>query len=87
MKKAFMGISIRNPFYSNKENILKAVSLAKDFDEFLIFVVDYPYRLSLQAFDNLSESEAEKVALKEGAELTKFLIRITKPFNNVKISS
>lgn len=47
MNKAFMGISIRNPFYSKKEDILKAIDLAKNFDEFLIFVVGFPYRLSL----------------------------------------
>jgi len=39
-----MGVSIRHPFYAKKENILKAIDLAKDFDEFLIFVVDLPYR-------------------------------------------
>lgn len=85
--KSFMGVSIRNPFYSKKENILKAISLAKDFDEFLIFVVDFPYRLSLQAFENMSEKEAEKTALKEGKELKEFLINISKQFKNVKIVS
>lgn len=59
MAKAFMGISIRNPFYPKKENILKAIDLARDFDKFLIFVVDFPYKLSLQAFKGLEEQEKE----------------------------
>jgi len=82
-----MGVSIRHPFYAKKENILKAIDLAKDFDEFLIFVVDLPYRLSLQAFKNISEQEAEKIALREGEELMRFLIHTTKQFRGVKISS
>lgn len=87
MNKAFMGISIRNPFYSKKENILKGVELTKSFDEFMIFVVDYPYRLSLQAFEELEEQEAERIAFREGEQLRKFLIEITKQFEKVKISS
>ena len=82
-----MGISIRHPFYTKKENILKAIDLAKDFDEFLIFVVDFPYRLSLQAFKNTPEQEAEKIVLKEGEELKKFLKNTTKQFEKVKINS
>jgi len=85
--KAFMGVSLRNPFYSKKENILKAISLAKDFNEFLIFVVDSPYRLSLQAFNHMSLEEAEKISLKEGKELKLFLTKLTKKFKFVKISS
>jgi hypothetical protein len=85
--RAFMGISLRNPFYSKKENLLKAINLAKDFDELLIFVVDSPYRLSLQAFNNLSSQEARKIMLKEGKELKSFLIKLTNKFNFVKISS
>jgi len=87
MAKAFMGISIRHPFYSKKENILKAIDLAKDFDEFLIFVVDFPYRLSLQAFNSLAQEEAKEMALRDGNELRKFLINTTKQFEKVRVSS
>ena len=82
-----MGVSLRNPFYSKKKNILKAVNLAKDFDEFLIFVVDSPYELSLQAFNNLPKKEAEKIISKEGGDLKNFLIKVTKRFKFVKVSS
>lgn len=78
-----MGVSIRNPFYSNEGNIIKAINLTKNFDEFLIFIVDYPYRLSLQGFDNLSLNKSETIALKEGIELKKFLINISKNYKNV----
>ena len=87
MEKAFMGISIRNPFYTKKENILKAIDLAKDYDEFLIFVVDIPYRLSLRAFKNLSEEQALSIALKEGSDLINFLNNISKKFTDVKVIS
>ena len=87
MIKAFMGISIRNPSYSKKENILKAIELAREFDEFLIFVVDYPYRLSLQAFSDIPEKIAEKTALKEGKDLRRFLVNISNHLEKVKISS
>ncbi|MDO8741160.1 MAG: hypothetical protein Q7J54_06325 [Candidatus Woesearchaeota archaeon] len=79
-RKAFMGVSIRNPFYSKEENILKAIKLADGFDEFLIFVVDNPYRLSLQAFKDIPPKEA----LKEGTDLKNFLTKISKPFEKVK---
>ncbi|MDD5254186.1 MAG: hypothetical protein PHG05_03755 [Candidatus Nanoarchaeia archaeon] len=87
MIKAFMGVSIRNPFYSKKENILRAIELAKDFDEFLIFVVDHPYRLSLQAFNGIPEKIAEKTSLEEGEELKKFLINISSNSAKIKICS
>ena len=87
MTKAFMGISIRHPFYAKKENILKAINLAKNFDEFLIFVVYFPYRLSLQAFKNMTEQKAKEIVLKEGSELRKFLINITKQFKKIRIAS
>jgi len=87
MTKVFMGVSIKNPFYAKEENILRAINLAKDFDEFLIFVVDFPYRLSLQAFKNSTAEEAQRNVLKEGAELKRFLINKTKQFKNVKINS
>ena len=87
MEKAFMGISIKNPFYSRKENIIKAINLAKDFSEFLIFPVDYPYRLSLEVFEGISGEEAKSIVLEEGKRLIKFLIRISKPYKNIRISS
>lgn len=82
-----MGISIRNLFYSEKRNITKAITSIGDYDEFLIFVVDHPYRLSLEAFNNMEKEKAEDVALREGINLKKFLYSITKSFNKVKISS
>jgi len=85
MDKAFMGISIRNPFYSKKDNILKAISLAKNFSEFIIFPVDYPYRISLEVFDNLDKKEALGLALKEGEELTRFLSNLSKSFPYVRV--
>lgn len=83
-----MGVSIKNPFYLKKENILQAIQYAINFDEFLIFVVDYPYRLSLQALKNKPlKNDVIQSILQEGEELKRFLLRISKSFNNVKIFS
>ncbi|MCK4553689.1 hypothetical protein KAU19_01880 [Candidatus Parcubacteria bacterium] len=66
---------------------MKAIVLAKNFDKFLIFVVDFPYRLSLQAFNDSSQEEAKEIALRDGNELKNFLINTTKQFEKVRISS
>jgi len=83
--KAFMGVSIRHPFYADRENILHAIELAKNFDSFLTLVVDYPYRLSLQALEKISADNAVKVALAEGEQLKEFLIGVSNSFTTVKV--
>lgn len=72
----FLGISLTSPYYK-KKNILSYIEFGiKNFEKFMLFPVDIPYRYNYIVFEGLSEKDAYAKAKKLGDDLERYLYKI-----------
>lgn len=79
--KAFMGVSIRNRFFT-KKIMCKYISWGSSiFNKFALVIIDYPDRYNLMAFKGLSEKKALERVLEISATTKASFEKIIKKLN------